>query len=143
MSEFAGPVPAKCVSDVFERYGDAVCQRLLALRGLILDVAAEDGVGPIEECLKWGQAAYLTSASGSGTTVRIDRDTSHGGDFALYVNCKTTLVDEWRDRFPALRLGGTRSLHFLLDDPLDTDQISTCISMALNYHRRKGRRGAA
>jgi hypothetical protein len=127
----------KGVHDVFGAYPSPIRERLLDLRALILEVAAEDDVGPIEETLKWGQPAYLTSQSKSGTTVRIDRDDSNGGDYALYVNCKTTLVDEWRDRFPHLKFGGQRSLHFRLDEPLATREVRICISTALNYHRRK------
>lgn len=93
------------VAAVFDAYPDDVRARLLALRALILAVAVEDDVGPIEETLKWGQPSYLTR-SGSGTTIRIDQDKALGGDFALFVNCQTTLVDEWRDRFPDLRLRG-------------------------------------
>ena len=127
------------VRAVFDRYPDAIRTRLLELRALIFATAAEDGVGPLDETLKWGQPAYLTTASRSGTTIRLDADGAMGGDFAFYVNCKTTLVDQWRDRFPDLVYGGTRSLHFRLDDALQTDEIRTCLSMALNYRRAKQR----
>ena len=66
------PTPNPSVADVFERYPAAVRPKLLALRKLIFETAeATEGVGPVTETLKWGEPAYLTEASKSGTTVRI------------------------------------------------------------------------
>jgi hypothetical protein len=46
---------------------------LAHLRRLIFFVAAQDEhIGGLEETLKWGVPAYLTSVSKSGTTIRID-----------------------------------------------------------------------
>ena len=33
--------------------------------------ASTDGGGPIEETLKWGDPAYVTSATKSGSTIRV------------------------------------------------------------------------
>jgi hypothetical protein len=125
---------------VFDRYPPALGQKLLALRAAIFDVAREENVGPIEETLKWGQPAYLT-ASGSGTTIRIDGDETNGGALALYVNCKSSLVGEWRERFPDMAFGGTRSLR--LDADLGDPRLRMCIADALTYHRRKKARPKA
>jgi hypothetical protein len=52
----------------------AMQTRLLKLRELILDVAnGMPEVGPLEETLKWGQPAYLTSATGSVSLIRVDQ----------------------------------------------------------------------
>ena len=54
------------VAFVFEAYPKEVQLKLLAIRQLIFDTAAEtDGVGSLEETLKWGQPSYLTSESKS------------------------------------------------------------------------------
>ena len=46
--------------------------RLLALRDRIFRTAAETpGMGGFDETLKWGEPAYLTAASKSGSTIRI------------------------------------------------------------------------
>lgn len=67
MKRFGG----ESVASVFRSYPAALRPMLLALRELILDVAARtDGVGPLTETLKWGQPSYLTAETGSGTTVR-------------------------------------------------------------------------
>jgi hypothetical protein len=59
---------------VFSGHPKLVKSKLLALRRLILDTArASEGVGPIDETLKWGQASFLTSESKTGSTIRIDR----------------------------------------------------------------------
>jgi hypothetical protein len=128
------------VAAVFDRYPVALREKLLALRSTILDVARQENVGPVAETLKWGQPAYLT-ASGSGTTIRIDRDDSNGGSLALYVNCKSSLVGEWRERFPGMAFGGDRSLHLTLDANLGDPRLLMCIADALTYHRRKKKPG--
>ena len=59
---------------VIEAYPAPVRRKLEAVRRLILDTARKtEGVGALEEALKWGQVSYLTSESKSGSTVRIDR----------------------------------------------------------------------
>lgn len=130
------PDVAADVQAALDRYTELTRKKLLALRTIILDVAREENAGPIEEVLKWGQPAYLTP-SGSGTTIRIDRDETHGGAIALYVNCQSSLVGTWRERFPDMTFGGERSLHLALDADLADPRLRICIADALTYHRRK------
>ena len=75
--------PMSAVDDVFQSYPRAARAKLGALRKLILATAARtQGVGEIEETLKWGQPSYLTKSK-SSTTIRIDR---HGErHYALFV----------------------------------------------------------
>jgi hypothetical protein len=62
------------VDAVFATYPKVLAGRPLVLRRLIFEVAAETaGLGEIEETLKWGQPSYLTTQSGSGSTIRIDQ----------------------------------------------------------------------
>ena len=66
------PFSSPRVAQVFDSYPPALRTRLLALRALIFEVAASTpGVGELEETLKWGEPAYLTTQSKSGSTVRI------------------------------------------------------------------------
>jgi hypothetical protein len=61
------------VDAVFRSYPPPLCKKLAAVRRLILDTARKtEGVGAIEETLKWGQPSFLTSQSGSRSTIRID-----------------------------------------------------------------------
>ena len=125
------------VEEVFAGYSEPVRAALMKLRALIFEMASKEGVGRIEETLKWGQPSYLTPETKSCTTIRIHEDNKYDGDFALYVSCKTSLVEEWRQVYPTLMFGGNRSVHFSLKGEFPIDAVRHCISMALNYHSRK------
>ena len=74
------------VARVFKSYPRKTRSKLLVLRQLIFDAAAEtEGVGELEESLKWGEPAYTTKASKSGTTIRIDCQKSDSGKYAMYL----------------------------------------------------------
>jgi hypothetical protein len=62
------PIANVAVAQAFEVYPSKMRRKLLVLRQLILDIAAAtDGVGEIEETLKWGEPAYLTKNKGGST----------------------------------------------------------------------------
>ncbi len=119
-----------------------VRDRLNALRRLIFATArATEGVGPLEETLKWGQPSYLTMASGSGSTIRIDRVKSEPDGYAIYFHCQTNLVATFRDMYPsALRFGGNRCILLDAKEKIDENALRHCISLALTYHMRKSPR---
>ena len=128
------------VASAFAAYPAPLRAKLMALRALIFETALIEGVGRIEETLKWGQPSYLTPETKSGTTIRIDCDEDFGCDYALYVNCRSNLVGEWRAHYPELIFGGNRSIHFSAADTLPEEEVRHCIAMALTYHRRKRRK---
>ena len=132
------------VAEIFAAYPSKVRSRLVALRKLILDTAAANpDVGPLTETLKWGEVAYLTEETRSGTTVRIAWKASAPETYAMYVHCQTNLVDTFRTRFPELTYEGNRAVVFKIDDPLDKAAAAGCIDMALTYHlAKRGRRRA-
>ena len=129
------------VAAVFESYSKGTRERLLALRQLIFETAeSTDGVGALEETLKWGQPSYLTSETGSGTTIRIDSRES-ADQYAMYVHCQTTLVDSFRSWFPnEFQFEGTRAVVFRVDEEPAVGPLSVCIGAALTYHLDKKRR---
>jgi Domain of unknown function (DU1801) len=134
------PSPAitnAAVHAVFDSYPSALRSKLLALRQLVLDTAAQtEGVGALEETLKWGELAYVT-LSKSGSTVRIDRK-KNADRYAMYFNCNTTLVDTFRSLFPGtFTFEGNRALVFEVKDKLPREELAFCIGMALTYHRSK------
>ena len=52
----------KDVEAVFSGYPETLRRRLMALRALIFETAqSTEGVGALEETLKWGQPSYLTA----------------------------------------------------------------------------------
>ena len=127
------------VAAVFDSYPKDVRKPLLRLRQLILETAAStDGVGALEETLKWGQPSYLTAKPKTGSTIRIDRVKGREGKYALYVHCQTNLVSTFREIYPdSFSYEGNRSIVFDAGDSLPEDELRHCISLALTYHRRK------
>jgi len=131
-----GVIPAN-VAAVFDGCDDRVRNDLLGLRELILRTASEtEGVGAIAETLKWGEPAYLTSETGSGTTIRIapaKPDTDH--DLAMFFICHTNLVDRFEGLFgDSLTYEGGRALLFNAGEPVPEAEVQACVEMALTYH---------
>lgn len=126
----------QAVAAVFDTYPKSIRTKLISLRQLIFTVAAEtEGVGELEETLKWGQPSYLTTQSKSGTTIRIDQDKSDPEQYAMYVHCQTTLVDSFKEMYgDQLRFEGNRSIVFNAADEIPKEALSHCIAMALTYH---------
>ncbi|MBR9834847.1 MAG: hypothetical protein GYB42_06590 [Alphaproteobacteria bacterium] len=57
----------------------------------------------------------------------------------LFVNCQTTLLDEWREHYSeTLDLIGNREIRLPLGEPLPLEPLRHCIAMALTYKTRKG-----
>jgi hypothetical protein len=126
------------VEAVFGAYPSPVKSRLLALRRLIFDTAAAtEGVGALQEALKWGQPSYLTSESKSGSTIRIDQVKAEAGQYAVYFHCQTDLVETFRELYPELRYAGNRSILLDAGQKLPEAALRHCVALALTYHARK------
>jgi Domain of unknown function (DU1801) len=132
------PIPAD-VTAAFSVFPDRVRARLLEVRDLIFETAAgAKGVGPLTETLKWGEPAYLTAATGSGSTIRLGWFRSSERDCAVLFNCRTTLVDDFRSRFPDVFVyEKNRAILLDVSKPLPEIPLSACLAMALIYHRRR------
>lgn len=133
------PFQSAAVAQAFEAFPPAARRKLMALRELIFKTAAATpGVGELEEALKWGEPAYLTSQSKSGSTLRIGWNKKRPAQVALYVNCQTTLVDSFKTMFPNdFNYEGSRALVFDEAAMLPKDALAWCIAAALTYHARK------
>jgi len=132
----------RVVAAVLESYPRPIGSKLLALRRLILDTArATEGVGALEEALKWGQVSYLTSESKSGSTIRIDRVKSAGDQVAVYFHCKTNLVETFRELYPELSYSGNRAIVLDASKKLPEEELRHCVALALTYHRSKRKDG--
>jgi hypothetical protein len=131
------PFANAAVAQAFEAYPPNMRRKLLALRELIFKTAeATDGVGEIEETLKWGEPAYLTSQTGSGSTLRIAWKASKPSEYAMYFNCQTSLVETFKTMFPGeFKFEGNRAIVFNGSEPIPKDALTFCISTALTYHR--------
>ncbi|WP_375210509.1 DUF1801 domain-containing protein [Hyphomonas jannaschiana] len=127
------------VFDVFETYPAPAKNLLLRLRTLLYETADSlPEAGRITETLKWGEPAYLTSAPKSGTTIRLAWSQKRPKTVGIFVNCQTTLLDEWRGLYGGvLDLVGNREIRLPLGETLPADPIRHCLAMALTYHQRK------
>jgi len=126
------------VQHKFDSYPAHIRKKLERLRELIFEVAENtEGVGKLEETLKWGEPAYLTSETNSGTTIRIDWKSKHPDQYAMYLNCQTSLIETYKTLFPELKTEGNRAIVFDTKDGFPEEEIRMCISMALTYHKDK------
>jgi hypothetical protein len=131
-------MPAE-VTAVFSTFPTIVRTRLLEVRELIFETAAAiESVGPLTETLKWGEPAYLTQATGSGSTIRLGWLRSSERACAVLFNCRTTLIDDFRSQFPDV-FAYEKNRAILLDarELLPEAPLRSCLGMALTYHRRR------
>jgi len=123
------------VHDKFIAYPEDIRDALLNIRTLIFDIAREDNLGVIEETLKWGEPAYLIKG---GSTVRIDWKPATPNQYAIYFNCKTRLIDTFREIYrDNLQFSGVRAIIFQRDEVVPWPALRHCLAMALQYHRLK------
>ena len=108
----------------------------MRLRELIFETAEQtEGVGRLEETLKWGQPAYLTPETKSGSTIRLGRPKQ--GGIAIYTHCQTSIIADFQSLFPdELTYEGNRAVHFEMDKALPLDKLQLLIRSALTYELR-------
>ncbi|MEM1198463.1 MAG: DUF1801 domain-containing protein [Pseudomonadota bacterium] len=129
----------KSVEAVFEGYPELVREKLLSLRTLIFETArATDGVGPLDETLKWGQPSYLTPDTRSGSTIRIDQVRKRPDSYAVYFHCQSGLVPLFKELYKdELQFDGKRAILLNIDTALPEEPLRHCVALALTHHLRK------
>ena len=132
------------VAKVFDSYPKRMRVRLMALRRLVFDTAATtDGVGELEEALRWGMPSYLTPQTKSGSTVRIHWSASEPQQYAMYFHCQTNLVSTFQRLYPRkFTYELKRAIVFTEDDEVPVPELSHCVALALTYHLNKRSRRA-
>jgi hypothetical protein len=132
------PMPQD-VQAAFDTFPPEVRHRLAEIRQMIFDIAAEDPrIGTITETLKWGEPAYLTEATGSGSTIRLGWPRRKPDHAAVYFICRTTLVDESRERFgDFFRYEGNRAVLIPVSSEVASAPLAMMLSAALTYHLTK------
>jgi len=132
------------IKDIYHRYSGKSHQHLLRLRQLVFDVAEEtEGVGTVTEALRWGEPAYLTQQTRSGSTIRIgvpkhDRDSADPAQIGMYFQCQTTLVGDFRAQHgDRLQFEGNRAIILNTTRKLPEAALKSCIKQALTYHSSK------
>ena len=78
----------------FETYPANISILLHNLRGLILNGAKQEGISDITETLKWGEPSYISTI---GSTIRFDWKAKYPNRYCLYFNCKTSLIETYRE----------------------------------------------
>ena len=141
MKQPSPPFPNRDVEAAFDAFPEPARGTLIGLRTLIYDVArTTPGVGELEETLKWGQPAYLTPKTKSGSTIRlgIPKD----GGFAIYAHCQTTIISDFRHEYPTeFAYEGNRAVRFREGARPDLEKLEVLVRAALTY-RRKATSGA-
>ena len=135
------PFQHAAVANAFDAYPDVIRTKLMHLRQLIFRTASDtEGVGQLEETLKWGQPSYLTPQTRSGTTIRIDRIKSEPDQYGMFVHCQTSLIATYRELFGnVLRYDGNRCIKLDVRDDPPQHALQRCIGLALTYHLFKRR----
>lgn len=133
------PMPPD-VQAAFDAFPPEVRHRLAEIRAMIFAVAGDDPrVGPVSETLKWGEPAYLTDKSKTGSTIRLGWPQRVAGHAAIYFICHTTLVDSFRERFGDMFLYETnRAVLLPVAGDIPREPLAFMLSMALTYHLRAG-----
>ncbi|WP_417584699.1 DUF1801 domain-containing protein [Pelagibacterium sp.] len=127
------------IAQVLSRHPARVVVHLRDIRAMIFATASEiDGVGPLTETIKWGEPAYLTGKTRSGTTIRLGVSKLAPDRAALFFNCRTNLIENFRAHFADdFLFEGNRALIVpTLIQPVKTP-LALCIRMALTYHRTR------
>lgn len=129
------PMP-RDVQAAFDAFPPEVRHRLADIRAMILSIAANDPrIGKITEALKWGEPAYLTEATGSGSTIRLGCPRGRPDRAAIYFICRTTLVDTFRERFGGdFHYEGTRAVLLSATGDIARGPLEFMLAMALTYH---------
>jgi hypothetical protein len=133
------------VRTAFEAFGPDVRGRLMDIRALIFDRAGDDpAIGAITETLKWGEPAYLTEQSGSGSTIRLGCPRGRSDSVALYFNCRTTLVGDFRMAFGDMfEFEGSRAVFLPIAGPLPREPLVQMLGLAMTYHLRRRRQSGS
>ncbi|MCF6226405.1 MAG: DUF1801 domain-containing protein [Xanthomonadales bacterium] len=117
------------IAEVFRSYPPRMRQKLLRLRELVLDAAAESECIGLEETLKWGEPSYVCKG---GSAVRLGWKEKTPHQYMMYFNCQTKLVDTfkelYRDKF---KFEGNRAIVFDKNTEISTDALKHCISSKL------------
>ncbi len=123
------------VQTVFDAYPKTARETLLAMRKIIFKAAAaHEEIGTISETLKWGQPAYLTQETKSGSTVRLAYNEKTNTCDA-YFHCQSRLVDAFRTRYSKeLEFEGNRAIQIEPGAALPGAALEDCFTMALSYH---------
>lgn len=108
---------------------------LTRLEGLILEVAAENKIGPVEESLKWGEPSFSVKG---GSAVRIDWKKKYPEKCFVFFQCQTRLVEIFKEIYgDTFEYDGKRAIILELSQKLPLLELKHCVILSLQYHKLK------
>lgn len=123
------------IKEKLDLYPNKARERLIEIRELIFKIVNEEQLGEVTENLKWSEPSYSVI---KGSPIRIDWKQKKPHQVSLYFNCKTTLVETFKELYAdSFQFKGNREMMVQLSSPTPTDELKDCISMALRYHKIK------
>ena len=128
------PFQDEKMAGVFEAFEPDARASLLAVRGVIFDLAGEMAdVEGVEESLKWGQPSYVPRPK-TGTPIRLGLTKSDTP--AIFVHCQTTLVSDLAsDNAYGLETIDNRAVVLPSGDLAGHPGLRGFVRAALMYHR--------
>ncbi|MEP2781611.1 MAG: DUF1801 domain-containing protein [Pseudoruegeria sp.] len=94
---------------------------------------SDERIGPIEEALKWGQPAYLTTKTRSGTTLRLG--VGKQGNAAVFAHCQTSVMSDFQTLTGTdFQFDGNRGLWLSGAKDANDPRLDQLIYSALTYH---------
>lgn len=123
------------VDEIFANYPIYVREKMDFLRSLVIETAEEEGIDELEETLKWGEPSFVTN---NGSTLRMDWKERSPGQYAMYFQCSSRLVETFRMVFNhTFQYEGKRAIVFQLDQKIPELELKECIKATLTYHKVK------
>lgn len=124
------------VAEKFAGYPPSVRKKMKYLRSLVIETAEETNeIRKLEETLKWGEPAYIAP---HGSTFRIDWKEKTPGQYAMYFQCTSRLVNTFKAVFGnKFQYESTRAIIFTLEQEIPVAELKLCIIAALHYHKVK------
>ena len=121
---------------IFANYPDFVQDKMQYLRALVIATAKEiESIAVLEETLKWGEPSYITKY---GSTLRMDWKEKSPGQYVMYFQCTSRLVDTFKLLFSnTFQFEGKRAIVFQLDQKIPELELKQCIKATLTYHKVK------
>ncbi len=124
------------IKNKFDSYPKHAKAVLLQVRSLIQEIAQQQDLGVVEETLKWGEPSYRVKG---GSAVRFDWKEKTPQQYFLFFNCKTKLVDTFRELYSDdLEFQGNRAIVLNLNEPIPITIVQHCIELSLKYKSIKG-----
>ncbi|WP_407029437.1 DUF1801 domain-containing protein [Vibrio metoecus] len=119
------------VSKKFASYPDHIKLVLMSIRSLIFEISETRELGEVKESLKWGEPSYSVI---NGSTIRFDWKAKYPEQYFIFFNCKTKLVDTFRELYSdTLKFQGNRAIVLNINEALPIEQLSHCIEISLKY----------